>query len=354
MNRKKFLERISVLTAGGMMSAAFLGTACSTNTDNSASNISFGTDTLSSPKDTLHISDSLNHDLMGIPAKDTLESKYSTPLMDDYARARYCDIVGQNAEKIFPQCKPYLELILKSNHDYRHIFDIPPEYNIAMLNRESNFDPNALSSVGALGIAQFMRNTAIDAGLKVYDGRKYKELYDSEKRLRELGRNIAVLWNDNIIPSLRKNDFKSVESLKKEYDSVVTEHGKLKNTVHKIYLEELPHMEDARLIWQEEIPASVKDYAHLADKCQKFFGGKHIHNIIRGAAAYNCGYDEVENWKGLPLIQETIWYVRDIMVNSDKMAPQLSKNVIYEANPQIVAELVAGKVYTLNSQANLK
>jgi hypothetical protein len=354
MNRKKFLERISMLSAGGMMSAVFLETACSTNTDKSTLNTASGIDTLSSHKNTILVPDSLNSDLIGIPNKDTLESKYSAPLIDNYARARYCDIVGQNAEKFFPECKPYLELILKSNNDYRQIFDIPPEYHIAMLYRESKFDPNALSSSAALGIAQFMRDTARYVGLKVYDGRKYKELYDSEKKLRELSRDIAVLWNDDIIPSLRKNNFKAVEISKKKYDSVVIEHEELKNTIHQIYIGHVLKMEDERRDSQKAIPASAMYYAQLVDACQEFFGGKHVHNFIRGAVAYNCGEQNVKKWKGLPFLQEPVWYIRDIMVNSDKMAPQLSKDATYEANPKIVAELVAGKIYTLNSQANSK
>ena len=46
---------------------------------------------------------------------------------------------------------------------------LPPEFLAATLLQESAYDPNALSSAGAIGIAQFMPQTADDVGLNPYD-----------------------------------------------------------------------------------------------------------------------------------------------------------------------------------------
>lgn len=47
--------------------------------------------------------------------------------------------------------------------------DLPPEFLAATLLQESAFDPRALSAAGAIGIAQFMPETAADAGVDPYD-----------------------------------------------------------------------------------------------------------------------------------------------------------------------------------------
>ncbi len=46
---------------------------------------------------------------------------------------------------------------------------LPPEFLGATLLQESAYDPNALSAAGAIGIAQFMPETAADVGLDPYD-----------------------------------------------------------------------------------------------------------------------------------------------------------------------------------------
>ncbi len=46
---------------------------------------------------------------------------------------------------------------------------LPPEFLAATLLQESAFDPRALSSAGAIGIAQFMPSTAEDIGVNPFD-----------------------------------------------------------------------------------------------------------------------------------------------------------------------------------------
>jgi soluble lytic murein transglycosylase-like protein len=47
--------------------------------------------------------------------------------------------------------------------------DLPPEFLGAALLQESAYDPQALSSAGAIGIAQFMPETAAETGVDPYD-----------------------------------------------------------------------------------------------------------------------------------------------------------------------------------------
>ena len=46
---------------------------------------------------------------------------------------------------------------------------LPPEFLAATLLQESAFDPRALSAAGAIGVAQFMPETAAGAGVDPYD-----------------------------------------------------------------------------------------------------------------------------------------------------------------------------------------
>lgn len=46
---------------------------------------------------------------------------------------------------------------------------IPPDYFVRQINQESGFNPNAVSPAGAVGIAQFLPNTAAGLGVNPYD-----------------------------------------------------------------------------------------------------------------------------------------------------------------------------------------
>ncbi len=53
--------------------------------------------------------------------------------------------------------------------DAARAHSLPPEFLGATLLQESAYDPNALSPAGAIGIAQFMPETAAGAGVDPYD-----------------------------------------------------------------------------------------------------------------------------------------------------------------------------------------
>ncbi|GLV55297.1 hypothetical protein KDH_21440 [Dictyobacter sp. S3.2.2.5] len=46
---------------------------------------------------------------------------------------------------------------------------ISPDYFVRQINQESGFNPNAVSPVGAIGIAQFMPATAAEMGVNASD-----------------------------------------------------------------------------------------------------------------------------------------------------------------------------------------
>jgi|GEM_PF-4645087 hypothetical protein len=344
MNRKKFLKQISALSMAGIFGPLALS-SCSKN-NFTKSEIVDSLNTTDTSKDSLTHSDNSR-----VIYKDTMDSTYYPPLMENYTRDRYCDIVAQNAEKHFPECKPYLDTILKANNTYRTIFDIPPEYHIVLLKQESNYDKDAVSYVSAVGIAQFMRETAKGMGMHVYDARMHRDLATKEVKLKEFSDNIVVLWYNKIIPSLKKNNFDAVKDFKFEYDKVSLEASILKKEVNRIYFEEISMMDDQRKDPFISIDVSARLLAELARSCQSIWGGKPIHNILRANVAYNAGLGNAKKWKGLPAIPETIGYVRNNMVNSDLISPQQPDGLIYDANSQINLELLTNKVYRLRNDS---
>lgn len=53
--------------------------------------------------------------------------------------------------------------------DAARVHALPPEFLAAMLLQESAYDPQAVSSAGAIGLAQFMPETAAGMGVDPYD-----------------------------------------------------------------------------------------------------------------------------------------------------------------------------------------
>src|SRR5262245_65036826 len=70
--------------------------------------------------------------------------------------------------------------------------DLPAHFFIRLLYQESSFRPHAISSAGALGIAQFMPETAADRGLdNPFD--PLQAIPESARLLRDLSRRFGNL-----------------------------------------------------------------------------------------------------------------------------------------------------------------
>jgi soluble lytic murein transglycosylase-like protein len=90
---------------------------------------------------------------------------------------------GQDVDKLLAQrygrprvladasLKPeaYDEDIALAIADVARIYPVPPALVKAVIRRESNFNPNAVSQVGAIGLMQLMPYTAKKVGLRISD-----------------------------------------------------------------------------------------------------------------------------------------------------------------------------------------
>jgi hypothetical protein len=282
-----------------------------------------------------------------IVSDDTISKIYSPPNMTNQARLRYGEIVAGNAEKLIPASKPFLETILRANHNYRTIFDIPVEFHIALINQESKFDPNAVSYASALGIAQFMRETAKGMGLRVYSKELFPEIEKAENRLAVVAKETNKLW-DLVMVNLKSNNFDKMISLKLEYDKSRSERATLTENVAKMYKNNLEQMDDERIREPHRaLDLSSRHISELGRHNETKYGGREAHSVLRAIMAYNCGQGNVNKGEGFPFIQQTVQYVRRIMLEADKLAPKMKEGQVYEVNPAIFHEMLISQKYDM-------
>jgi hypothetical protein len=62
----------------------------------------------------------------------------------------------------------------------------------------------------------------------------------------------------------------------------------------------------------------VKHIVRDIMECRDFFGGTVEMNVWRGIAAYNSGLERTKKWEGLPYIQETVHFTRNVISDLTK------------------------------------
>jgi soluble lytic murein transglycosylase-like protein len=87
-------------------------------------------------------------------------------LVGDHAPAAQIDPTPQNdTEPLFLPASDYVAIARQAAASA----GIPQDYFVRQINQESGFNPNARSSAGAVGIAQFEPSTAAGLGINPYD-----------------------------------------------------------------------------------------------------------------------------------------------------------------------------------------
>jgi hypothetical protein len=166
---------------------------------------------------------------------------------------------------------------------------------LALIRRESNFDPFAVSYVGAAGLAQMMPKTSLDLGMKHIFIPDYlseaASLADQERRAR--GHAMALLYQIN---ESNKLDYaaRARDSMQRALD--VCER---KEKLYFRYRNELLEgRADDRLN-----PASAIEFGYrYFCRLMKEHGG----DISLALAAYNAGTGKVKEFKGIPPFGETV------------------------------------------------
>jgi soluble lytic murein transglycosylase-like protein len=185
----------------------------------------------------------------------------------------------------------------------------------ALMRQESNFDPHAVSRVGAAGLTQIMPSTAKGLGMKnIFMPAYFKEagsFMGSERSLKSRARGLISKINEENMLEYAKR----ARSLMQE--SLVFRQKRIK--FYARYRRELlRNRTDDRLDPQKAIEYGFRFFAGLMQK-QKG-------DISLALASYNAGPHRIKQYKGIPPYDETVdfrngvlRYYRDYMRKIEKL-----------------------------------
>lgn len=179
---------------------------------------------------------------------------------------------------------------------------IDPLLFLALMKRESRFDPAAVSSVGAVGLTQIMPQTALDLGMKkIYKPAYFDEavkLIQDERKYRR--RAMDVLF---------KIDKKEPLKQAKEARALMQRSRTLGDQKEKLFARYkrrvVREKSDERLD-----PARAIDYGYrYFSQMMKIQKG----DISLALASYNAGPHRVRKYKGIPPFRETVRFRNKVL-----------------------------------------
>lgn len=239
---------------------------------------------------------------------------------------------SKNIEAHFP-------LVVSACADPRmnYLADIPflIELEVCKMWKESLFEWDAVSNVGAGGLQQLMDFTAREVGLTITDSAELKALNsavaDNNRLAKEISSKRQSIYTlvDTGSENLTQATINKINDIRKEIGGLSTKkesaYNRLKDAkssysrkIHSLSKSELATF-DARFVPEKAISAGTKYVFDITMECKNYFGGSAEMNVWRGLAAYNAGPQSAKNWYGMPFIRETVLYTRDIIFNLSKM-----------------------------------
>jgi hypothetical protein len=190
---------------------------------------------------------------------------------------------------------PFLETTLNtSNSD---IFSIDPLLFMALMRRESNFDPMAVSSVGAAGLTQIMPKTGKTLGMtNIYIPQYFERAVSiavSERRTREEAMGLLSQINE-------KNKIQIATQARKLMQEAIHLAEDKERLFAQYRQELLKEGTDDRLNPAEAIKHGIKYFTALMTQ-QKG-------DISLALASYNAGPNRVKQYGGIPPFAETVLF----------------------------------------------
>lgn len=182
------------------------------------------------------------------------------------------------------------------------IYPVDPLLFIALMKKESSFDPLSVSGVGAAGLTQIMPETAVDLGMKnIFMPEYYLEAGSLLKREREK-RNKAL----SILFEINEENGLELAGKARGLMQESLETGGKRTELYKRYKEDLvKNRVDDRLQPALSIEYGLKYFARLMKK----FNG----DISLALASYNAGETRVRDYGGIPPFKETVGFRNKIL-----------------------------------------
>ena len=234
--------------------------------------------------------------------------------------------------------KRYFPIIVDACADPRadYLSKIPflIELEVAKIWSESRFEWDAFSNVGAGGLQQLMELTARDFGLRIAKSPELKRLNSAISAYKK-PRGEIVAKRRELHTLVESGSGKITATALKKINKIRPELGKLYTTrsaayrklksekvkyvakINSLSVEERKKF-DARFVPELLIPAGVKHIVRDIMECRDFFGGSVEMNVWRGVAAYNSGLERTKKWVGLPYIEETVHFTRNVISDLTK------------------------------------
>ncbi len=229
--------------------------------------------------------------------------------------------------------KRYFSLIVDTCADPRtnYLLKIPflIELEVAKIWSESRFEWNAVSLAGAAGLQQLIGTTAHEYGLTVINSNEIHDLHFAISEYRKLRSSTAAKQQElyrlaeSGTGNITENDIEKIngardelveldEKREKAYQNLKAARRTYVDMISSMSIDERKNT-DARFVPELHMQAGVKHLVRAMMECKSFFGGPVEMNVWRGIAAYNSGLTSVKTWGGLPFIEETVQYTRNIV-----------------------------------------
>jgi hypothetical protein len=198
---------------------------------------------------------------------------------------------------------PYVSQLEETLRKFKSSGDaVDPLLFVALMRKESNFDPQAVSSTGAAGLTQLMPKTALDLGMKnIWMPDHFLEaagLADTERRTR--AQAMATLYR------ITEDNKLQLAAEARELMQEALRIGQQKERLYAQYRKELFHgSSDDRMDASLAMEYGLKYFLRL----MKDYKG----DISLALAAYNAGPQRIREHKGIPPFGETVRFRNRIL-----------------------------------------
>jgi hypothetical protein len=181
-------------------------------------------------------------------------------------------------------------------------YPVDPLLFVALMRRESNFDPHAISYVGAAGLTQIMPMTGKGLGMKqIYLPSYFEEAMCLLKRERTL-RQKAISHISKITPA----DMEEEAGIARGFMQDSLNCGQKRSDFFARYRKELlEKTQDDRL---DPCKAIAYGYRYFSDLMKMQKG-----DISLALASYNAGPHRVNQYNGLPPFAETVTFRNTVL-----------------------------------------
>ncbi|MFC1891019.1 lytic transglycosylase domain-containing protein [Thermodesulfobacteriota bacterium] len=212
-----------------------------------------------------------------------------------YKGSRTSSIWKEAVGKDIINLVPLLEEALKKAEG--KIYDIDPLLFIALMRKESSFNPLAISYVGAAGLTQIMPKTALALGM---DNIYSPEYFDKAVELLREERKIRYMAMDALEQVIDEESIETANEARRLMQASITL-GKTREALFNRYKKELlKEQTDDRLKAEKSIEFGLKYFAGLL-KDQKG-------DMSLALASYNAGPHRIKEYRGIPPFDETVGF----------------------------------------------